>query len=116
VVLSNDGFYPEMESHRMPNESYLRERWEAWKRCGVIGVEMEASALFVAAAIRKIRAGAFCLFVDGAGKNAMPDPKRIPVEDLVAVGVEGLRQLIANDRAKVAEVGVAISPSKIAVS
>ena len=58
VVQSKDSFYGQHSPERMPTASALLEKWEAWKRLGVLASEMEASTLFTACAARGLRAGA----------------------------------------------------------
>lgn len=40
----------------------MKERWEAWKQGNVVASEMETSALFVIAQIRKVQAGAIMAY------------------------------------------------------
>ena len=61
VVQSKDSFYGQHSPKRMPTSSALLEKWEAWKRLGVLASEMEASTLFTVSATLGARSGA--LFV-----------------------------------------------------
>ena len=58
VVQSKDSFYGQHSPNRMPTASALNEKWEAWKRLGVLASEMEASTLFVVGAALGLRCGA----------------------------------------------------------
>lgn len=58
VVQSKDSFYGQHSPNRMPTASALNEKWEAWKRLGVLCSEMEASTIFTVAASLGLRAGA----------------------------------------------------------
>lgn len=58
VVQSKDSFYGQHSPKRMPTEAQLCEKWEAWKRLGVLASEMEASTLFTVAASLGVSAGA----------------------------------------------------------
>ena len=61
VVQSKDSFYGQHSPARMPVASDLQEKWEAWKRLGVLASEMEASTLFTVGAALGIATGAaFC--------------------------------------------------------
>ena len=61
VVQSKDSFYGQHSPARMPVASDLQEKWEAWKRLGVLANEMEASTLFTVGAALGIATGAaFC--------------------------------------------------------
>ncbi|MBE6596582.1 MAG: uridine phosphorylase [Ruminococcaceae bacterium] len=58
VVQSKDSFYGQHSPARMPTASELGEKWEAWKRLGVLASEMEASTLFTVGASLGLRCGA----------------------------------------------------------
>ena len=58
VVQSKDSFYGQHSPKRMPTSAALIEKWEAWKRLGVLASEMEASTLFVVGAALGLRCGA----------------------------------------------------------
>ena len=59
---SKDAFYGQTDPHSMPDDQRLVNRWEAWKRAGVMASEMEASTLFVVSQIRGARAGALMAY------------------------------------------------------
>ncbi|MBQ9131604.1 MAG: uridine phosphorylase [Clostridia bacterium] len=58
VVQSKDSFYGQHAPAKMPTAGALLEKWEAWKRLGVLASEMEASTLFTVGAARGLRTGA----------------------------------------------------------
>ncbi len=58
VVQSKDSFYGQHSPSRMPTASALNEKWEAWKRLGVLASEMEAAAIFTVASSLGLSAGA----------------------------------------------------------
>ncbi len=58
IVQSKDSFYGQHSPLRMPTSSELTQKWEAWKRLGVLASEMEASTLFSVASALGVRAGA----------------------------------------------------------
>ena len=61
VVQSKDSFYGQHSLARMPIANDLLEKWEAWKRLGVLASEMEASTLFTVGASLGVATGAvFC--------------------------------------------------------
>jgi uridine phosphorylase len=94
TVQSKDSFYGEMEPGRMPVAAELQARWEAWIRAGVLASEMECAALFAAAAVRRVRAGAALAVVNAAPTvDAMPDPGRLPIDSVIAVAVDAVRRL-----------------------
>jgi uridine phosphorylase len=96
TVQSKDSFYGEMEPGRMPASADLEARWLAWIRSGVLASEMECAAVFTAAAVRGVRAGAALAVVNAAPTvEAMPDPGRLPIDALVDVAVDAVRRMIA---------------------
>lgn len=58
VVQCKDSFYGQHDPRRMPVSYELLNKWEAYKRLGVLASEMESSALFVVAAALGVRCGA----------------------------------------------------------
>lgn len=58
VVQSKDSFYGQHSPNRMPIAGALLEKWEAWKRLGVLASEMEGAALFTVCASLGLEAGA----------------------------------------------------------
>ena len=58
VVQSKDSFYGQHSPKKMPTSSDLLEKWEAWKRLGVLASEMEASTLFVVGAALGVKTAA----------------------------------------------------------
>jgi uridine phosphorylase len=96
IVQSKDSFYGEMEPGRMPVAAELQARWEAWVRAGVLASEMECAALFAAAAVRRVRAGAALAVVNAAPTvDSMPDPVRLPIDALIEVAVDAGRRMVA---------------------
>jgi len=63
VVQSKDSFYGQHSPERMPISGTLLEKWEAWKRLGVLASEMEASTLYTVAASLGVSAGAVFMCV-----------------------------------------------------
>lgn len=57
VVQAKDSFYGQHDPARMPVSGELTEKWEAYKKLGVLASEMECAALFTAAAALGDRAG-----------------------------------------------------------
>lgn len=83
ITQSKDSFYGQHEPFNMPNEAYLKARWEAWRRGNVISSEMEAAAIFVISSIRGCRASAVMAYTD--------------MEKSIQTAVGALRILIAKD-------------------
>lgn len=87
---SKDSFYAEMEPERMPLADELQKRWRAWVMGGVMCSEMEAATLFVLCNVLGKRAGGLMVAI----KETRP-----PIETVCEVAVEGVRRLIALDKA-----------------
>lgn len=108
VSQSKDSFYGEVEPDRSPVAPRLHERWAAWTSGGAICSEMEAAAIFIVAAIARVRAGGVMVMAgdpppDGGPSvdDAVPksDPGQPSLEPLIETAVEALRILIEADRA-----------------
>ncbi len=100
VVQSKDSFYGQHAPERMPVSYELLQKWEAWKRLGVLASEMESAALFTVAAALGVRCGA-CFHViwnqerEQAGLDQTEDHD---TSRAIRVGVEAIRRLILRDR------------------
>ncbi len=100
VVQCKDSFYGQHSPHRMPVSYELEQKWEAWKRLGVLASEMEGAALFTATASRGVRSGAcFHVVWNQEREKAGLDQKESHDTDLaIRVGIEALKILIAQDK------------------
>lgn len=102
VVQSKDSFYGQHDPERMPVSYELLQKWEAWKRLGVLASEMESAALYVVSAALGVRSGA-CFHVfwnqerKAAGLGAETDTDTTPA---IETAVEAIRILIEEDRKK----------------
>ena len=70
VVQSKDSFYGQHSPKRMPIASHLLEKWEAWKKLGVLASEMEASTLFTVGSYLGLSTGAVFLSVWNQERHA----------------------------------------------
>ena len=102
VVQAKDSFYGQHSPKRMPTSAVLLEKWEAWKRLGVLASEMEASTLFTVSASLGARAGA--LFVSvwnqeryDAGLDSDSDETH-DTDKAIRIAVEALKKIIQKDR------------------
>lgn len=98
VVQSKDSFYGQHSPDRMPTAGALAERWEAWRRLGVLASEMEAAALFTVGAARGLHTGAiFHVIWNQERANAGLDTNAEESHDTSAAiraAVEGIRGLL----------------------
>ena len=79
----------------------LQNKWEAWKRLGVLASEMESAALFCCASALGVRCGS-CFHVIWNQEREAAGLDKKESHDLAAaieVGVEALKRLIQEDRA-----------------
>ncbi len=100
VVQCKDSFYGQHDPSEMPVSYELLEKWEAWKRLGVLASEMESAALFTVAARLGARCGSafFVVANQEREKLGMENPKLHDTEPAISVAVEGVRKLIEMDR------------------
>ena len=102
VVQSKDSFYGQHSPDSMPVSYELKQKWEAWKKLGVLASEMESAALFTVAAARQVRCGAvFHVIWNQERELAGLDQKEShDTSAAIQVGVEALKLLIASDQKK----------------
>ena len=102
VVQCKDSFYGQHSPGRMPVGGELLEKWEAWKRLGVLASEMESAALFTVAAARRARCGSvFHVIWNQEREKAGLDQKEShDTSSAIRAGVEALKLLILQDREK----------------
>jgi uridine phosphorylase len=85
IAHSKDSFYGQHDPDGLPGGPRLKERWEAWRQGNVVASEMETSALFVIASIRKVRAGAIMAYGDMSSQT-------------IEVACDALRAIIEADK------------------
>jgi uridine phosphorylase len=98
VVQSKDSFYGQHSPLRMPIASALTEKWEAWKRLGVLASEMEASTLFTVGAALGVQTGAVFHVIwnqerANAGFDTSKDEKH-DTEKAIKVAIRAIEHLI----------------------
>lgn len=101
VVQCKDSFYGQHSPSRMPVCCELEEKWQAWKRLGVLASEMESAALFTVAAARGVRCGSVFHVVWNQEREAagLDQKESHDTSSAIEVGVEALKLLITQDRA-----------------
>ena len=102
VVQSKDSFYGQHSPKRMPTATALLEKWEAWKRLGVLSSEMEASTLFTVSATLGARSGAVFTSVWNqerydAGLDTDTDETH-DTDNAIKIAIEALKILISEDK------------------
>ena len=71
VVQCKDSFYGQHSPNRSPVSYELLNKWEAWKRLGVLASEMESAALFVTAAALGVKCSSVFSVVWNQERKAM---------------------------------------------
>ena len=102
VVQSKDSFYGQHSPEKSPVYYDLLNKWESWKRLGVLASEMESAALFVVAAALHCRAGA-CFHViwnQEREKAGLDQEMNTDTEAAVKTAVKAMEYLIEEDRKK----------------
>lgn len=100
IVQCKDSYYGQHEPEVMPVSYELQNKWEAWKRLGVLASEMESAALFVVASRLGLRCGS-AFFVVGnqeREKAGLENPILHDTDNAIRVAIEGVRNLIRKDR------------------
>lgn len=100
VVQCKDSFYGQHTPGRMPVSYELQQKWEAWKRLGVLASEMESAALFTAAAALGVRCGSVFHVIWNQERElaGLEQAESHDVGAAIELGVEALKNLIQRDR------------------
>lgn len=100
VVQCKDSFYGQHSPDRMPVSYELLNKWEAWKRLGVLASEMESAALFTCAAALDVRCGSVFHVVWNQERNAagLDQDESHDTDSAIRVGIEAIKLLIQRDR------------------
>ena len=100
VVQCKDSFYGQHSPERMAVAHELSQKWEAWKRLGVLASEMESAALFTVAASLKARCAALFSVVWNQERHAAGyNEEECHDTDLaIRIVIEAIRKLIEQDK------------------
>ena len=100
VVQCKDNFYGQHSPETMPVAYELKNKWDAWIRCGALASEMESAALFIVGGVRRVRVGSVMMVLANQTRREMglDDPQVYDTEMAVTVAVEALRELILKDK------------------
>ena len=101
VVQCKDAFYGQHSPNKMPVSYELLNKWEAWKKLGVLASEMESAALFVVADALGCRCGSCFHVIWNQEREAAGLDQRMSEDTSasVRVAVDALKRLIEQDRA-----------------
>lgn len=102
VVQSKDSFYGQHAPDTMPVAEKLQNKWNAWKKLGVLGSEMETAALFTVGAVRRVRMGCVlhALWNQERKKKGYEDTDQFDMTAAIRTAVDALREVILEDRRK----------------
>ncbi|WP_302625400.1 uridine phosphorylase [uncultured Eubacterium sp.] len=97
VVQCKDSFYGQHNPERMPVSYELLNKWEAWKRLGVLASEMESAALFTVAASLGVKCGSVfhVIWNQERKQKGFMEPDCFRTENAIKVSVEAMRLIIA---------------------
>ena len=101
VVQCKDSFYGQHSPATMPVSNELQQKWQAWKRLGVLASEMESATLFTVAATRGVRCGSVFHVIWNQEREAagLDQKESHDTSAAIEVGVEALKLLISQDHA-----------------
>ena len=96
VVQCKDAFYGQHSPAKMPVSYELLQKWEAWKRLGVLASEMESAALFIAGAYRRVRVGSLFLVVANQerAKKGLSNAQVHDTDLAIRVAIDAIRKMI----------------------
>ena len=100
IVQSKDSFYGQHSPNRMPMSHELLEKWEAWKKLGVLASEMESATLFVVASSLGVKCGSVLNVIWNQERESagLIDPDNFDTERGIRVAVRALSKLIEYDK------------------
>ena len=100
VLQCKDSFYGQHDPSTMPVGYELRDKWDAWVKCGALASEMESAALFIIGSVRRVRTGSIMTVFANQTRRAMglEDIQCYDIEPAIRVAVDAMRRLIAADQ------------------
>ena len=100
VVQCKDSFYGQHSPESMATAPELTDKWQAWMKGGCLASELESAALYIAAAVRGVRAGCVLQTVwnQERVKAGLPDTRCGQPEQAARAAVEALRRLITAEK------------------
>ena len=96
IIQSKDSFYGQHSPELMPVSAELENKWEAWKKAGVLCSEMECSTLFVVGGIRGIKTGAILhvIWNQEREKAGLPNPTDENTESTIKIAIKAIEILL----------------------
>ncbi len=100
IVHCKDSYYGQHNPARMPVGYELEDKWQAWKKAGVLASEMESAALFVVAQFLGMRAG--CVLTVAANQErelaGLSNDRTFDTTRSIEVAIETVRNLIRESK------------------
>lgn len=100
IVQSKDSFYGQHNPENSPVSYMLLQKWEAWKKLGVLASEMESAAAFVVANSLNCRCGTLLLTIWNQEREKL-DLNQTTTHDIskaVEIAVNAIKRLIDKDK------------------
>lgn len=99
VVQCKDAFYGQHDPENMPIASELKNKWEAYIKCGALASEMESATLFVVGAIRRVKVGSVLLVVGNQTRRAAGLPELLchNTETAIQTAIEAIKIIIQKE-------------------
>ena len=86
---TKDSFYSEHPDYLTDPRS-ARERWDAYRKAGVLATEMEAASLFVIGHLRDVKVGAICVVIGEPIEKEQKIIGKPPLDDLITVALDAI--------------------------
>ena len=96
IVQCKDSFYGQHSPETMPVDYELLNKWEAWKKLGVLASEMESATLFTVANKLGVRAGTILSVVwnQERAKTLLPTLEVHDTSTVSRIAVEAIRNML----------------------
>lgn len=100
VVQCKDSFYGQHNPERMPVSYELLNKWEAWKRLGVLASEMESAALFTVAASLGVKCGSVFHVIWNQERKlkGFQEADCFTTDNAIKVSVEAIKHMITDEQ------------------
>lgn len=86
---TKDSFYSEHPDF-LTDPKGARERWDTFRKAGVLATEMEAASLFVIGHLRGVKVGAACVVIGEPIEKEQKIVGKPPLDDLITVALEAI--------------------------
>ena len=102
VLQCKDSFYGQHDPESMPVSYELKNKWDAWVRCGAMASEMESAALFIVGQVRHVRVGSIMAVLANQTRRALglDDPQCYDLMPAIGIAVDAMRRLIKDECGK----------------